>query len=56
MHERRGYGVKIPTERCFVGGARGTQENGGESEPRERVHVEIDKDARVGIESISFKL
>jgi hypothetical protein len=55
VHERRGYGVKIATERCFVG-ARGTQENGGESEPRERVHVEIDKDARVGIESISFKL
>jgi hypothetical protein len=44
MHERRGYGVKIATERCFVGGgAVGTQENGGESEPRRRLHAEIDK-------------
>jgi hypothetical protein len=47
MNERRGYGVKIATERCFVGrGAVGAQENGGESERRERGHVEMDRDAR----------
>jgi hypothetical protein len=38
--------VKIATERCFVGEAMGAQEDGGESEPRKREHVEIDKDAR----------
>jgi hypothetical protein len=46
MHERRGYGVKVATERCFVGEAGEAQENGGESERRKRVHVEMDKDAR----------
>ena len=44
MHKRRGYGLKIATERRFVGGgAVGTQENGGKSERRRRLHVEIDK-------------
>jgi hypothetical protein len=46
VHERRGYGVQIATERSFFGGAVWAQENGGDSEPRKRLHVEIDKDAR----------
>ena len=47
MHERRGYSVEIAAERCFVGGmAVGTQENGGEGERRERLHLDTDKDAR----------
>jgi hypothetical protein len=45
--------VKIATERCFVGGtAVGAYENRGEGEPRERLHLAIDGDARWGTLSI----
>lgn len=54
VHERRGYGVKIATEGSFVVvEAVRTQVNGGESE---RVHPEMDKDARCVTVCISYRL